>query len=203
MRRYILTGTPGAGKTSILRALHARGLSVVEEAATDVIALEHAHGVTEPHTDPGFIDRIVRLQTQRRLEADVVGAGVQFHDRSPICTHALNLYLGFPLSTALMAEIDRIRRDGVYQTRVFFIETLGFVEPTAARRISFEQALTFQAVHERSYREFGYELVRIAPASVEERVEAVLATVRNSPIPSGQTNIRLSPRRRGPMQLGE
>ena len=44
MKRYILTGTPGAGKTSILRMLAARGHSVVEEAATSLIALGQAGG---------------------------------------------------------------------------------------------------------------------------------------------------------------
>ena len=48
MRRFILTGTPGAGKTAILRQLEIEGFSVVEEAATDVIALEQAKGVGEP-----------------------------------------------------------------------------------------------------------------------------------------------------------
>ncbi|MFK4106870.1 AAA family ATPase [Streptomyces sp. NPDC019531] len=38
MRRYVLTGTPGAGKTSILRCLAKHGYEVVEEAATAVIA---------------------------------------------------------------------------------------------------------------------------------------------------------------------
>ena len=40
MKRYILTGTPGSGKTSLLHELKSQGYSVVEEAATDVIALE-------------------------------------------------------------------------------------------------------------------------------------------------------------------
>jgi predicted ATPase len=39
MKRYILTGAPGAGKTAILRALERNGRVVIEEAATDVIAL--------------------------------------------------------------------------------------------------------------------------------------------------------------------
>jgi hypothetical protein len=39
MKRRILTGTPGAGKTSILRLLERLGHSIVEEAATAVIAL--------------------------------------------------------------------------------------------------------------------------------------------------------------------
>jgi hypothetical protein len=39
MRRYIITGTPGAGKTAIIRQLELDGFSVIEEAATAVIAL--------------------------------------------------------------------------------------------------------------------------------------------------------------------
>lgn len=41
MKRFIITGTPGSGKTTILRKLEVNGFSVVEEAATDVIALQH------------------------------------------------------------------------------------------------------------------------------------------------------------------
>ena len=39
MHRYILTGAPGAWKTVLLRALERAGHAVVEEAATDLIAL--------------------------------------------------------------------------------------------------------------------------------------------------------------------
>ena len=38
MKRYVLTGAPGSGKTSVLRALAATGYPVVDEAATDVMA---------------------------------------------------------------------------------------------------------------------------------------------------------------------
>lgn len=54
MKRFILTGTPGAGKTVLLRQLEQDGFGVVEEAATDVIALQQAQGIAEPWTDPGF-----------------------------------------------------------------------------------------------------------------------------------------------------
>jgi predicted ATPase len=38
MRRFIITSAPGAGKTAIIRQLELDGFSVVEEAATDVVA---------------------------------------------------------------------------------------------------------------------------------------------------------------------
>ena len=69
MPAYILTGAPGSGKTAILRMLETLGYLVVEEAATDVIALENALGRDEPWAEPGFIDKIVALQRQRRERA--------------------------------------------------------------------------------------------------------------------------------------
>ena len=88
-KRYILTGTPGSGKTAILRSLEVAGYIVVEEAATDIIALRHAQGIAEPHTHPAFIDDITNLQKHRQMRiADV--SSVQFYDRSPICTYALS-----------------------------------------------------------------------------------------------------------------
>jgi predicted ATPase len=67
MNRYILTGAPGSGKTSILQALKNHGYAVVEEAATDIIALEQRQGNHEPWMRPDFIDNIVRLQQQRQI----------------------------------------------------------------------------------------------------------------------------------------
>lgn len=62
LRRYILTGAPGAGKTAILRQLELEGYGVVEEAATDLIAARQAHGVAEPWLRPGFVDTVAKLQ---------------------------------------------------------------------------------------------------------------------------------------------
>jgi predicted ATPase len=42
MHRFVLTGAPGSGKTTILRNLSRHGYAVVNEAATDVIATKQA-----------------------------------------------------------------------------------------------------------------------------------------------------------------
>ena len=66
-RRYVLTGAPGCGKTTTLEALGQRGHAVVAEAATDVIAAQQVLGVNAPWELPGFVDRVVDLQRERRL----------------------------------------------------------------------------------------------------------------------------------------
>lgn len=103
--RYILTGAPGAGKTVLIRQLERDGHSVIEEAATDVIALLHAQGVEEPWRDPSFTEKIAMLQEQR-LAAAGHAAGPQFHDRSVFCTYALALYLGHPIPPSARSALD-------------------------------------------------------------------------------------------------
>src|SRR5260370_38877731 len=110
MKRYILTGTPGSGTTSIARRLEIGGYSIVEEAASDIIALQQANGLSEPWTVPSFIDDITNLQKQRQLQTSNPASELQFYDRSPICTHALSAYLGFPISITLSNERERIEK---------------------------------------------------------------------------------------------
>jgi predicted ATPase len=174
MKRYILTGTPGSGKTSILHELKRQGYSVVEEAATDVHARELGLGNAEPWLQPDFIESIVHLQKQRQLEASTSPDERQWYDRSPICTLALSHYLGYPASVSLVEELERIEREGIYQRRVFFIEHLGFCQSTEVRKITFEEALIFEIIHEETYASLGYDLLKIAPEALSERVHRII-----------------------------
>jgi len=175
MQRHILTGAPGAGKTILLRRLELAGYPVVEEAATDLIALAGARGVAEHWLEPDFIDGIVALQRRRQLRADAWPEDVVIFDRSPICTWALAEFLGRAPSDALKAEVERIEREHTYERRVLFVELFGRVTPTEARRITLEESTRFAAVHADVYRRFGYDCVSVAPGDVEARFEAVRA----------------------------
>lgn len=169
MPNYVLTGAPGAGKTAVLRRLEVLGHVVVEEAATDVIALEAALGCDRPQRDPSFIDKVLALQRARQSRAP--GEGVVFWDRSPVCTLALSRYLGFPPSRALTDEVADARRR--YEPTVFFVRNQGHVQPTHARRISFADSLVFERVHEDVYRELGFGLVDVPAGPLADRVALV------------------------------
>lgn len=166
MELYILTGMPGYGKTSVIKQLELYEFRVIHEAATDIITEQQYRSNSEPWRYPDFIDKIITLQKQRQISAQVK---LQYYDRSQICTYALAIYLGFAPSGILQAEIDRIINDNIYQKRVFFLENLGFIENTNVRKITFEEALKFEETHLCTYKKFGFELVKVKSMPIVDR----------------------------------
>jgi len=173
MKRYVLTGAPGAGKTVILRQLELDGFGVVEEAATDIIALWQAKGIAEAWTRPGFIDAIVSLQQTRERRSACHADLIQFHDRSVVCTAALAHYLEVPMPQNLIRELRRVQTEHVFQKSVVFLRNLGFVTPTEARRITYEETVRFEQIHEQTYRDLGFEIISINPSPVSDRVTEI------------------------------
>ncbi|MBX3487099.1 MAG: AAA family ATPase [Candidatus Paracaedibacteraceae bacterium] len=168
IRRFILTGMPGSGKTSVIQALEKQGYTVVHEAATAIITQEQATGIEHPWEHPDFIDKIVLAQKVKRGDLDE--APLQFYDRSPFCTYALAQYLKYPFSAELLNEIDHCLNNKSYQRTVFFFENLGFIEPTDARKITYEEALVFEQIHLDIYTQFGFDLIRVpSDLTIEQR----------------------------------
>ena len=173
LKRYILTGTPGGGKTALAHTLRQRGYCVVEEAATDVITAQQAQGVEQPWQRPGFLEAITRLQRQWQTASMSVKIATQIYDRSPLCTLALARYLHRPVPPLLIRDVARVINEQLYERNVFLVHPLGFITATVARRISYQDSLVFYRVHEAVYREYGYELVDVPPATLTERTALV------------------------------
>jgi predicted ATPase len=55
----------------------------------------------------------------------------------------------------------------------FFIRNQGFIEPTAARRISFADSLAFERVHEQTYRGLGFQLIDVPAGPLAERAALI------------------------------
>ena len=72
---------------------------------------------------------------------------------------------GLPAATRAALPIRRTAR------------TKGFVKPTAARRISFEDSLIFEQLHEQAYRELGFTLVDVPAGPLADRTALILQAI--------------------------
>ena len=79
----------------------------------------------------------------------------------------------------LSRELERVAAQRIYQPEASFIRSLGFIEPSAARRISFEDAIRFERVHEQVYRDFGFQLVFVEPGAPSDRANQINAFLRD------------------------
>ena len=121
-----------------------------------VIAWQQAHGSDRPWLREDFVDLIVRLQQQRQTTPVPTPSGAAL--RPVAAVYASARVLPWPIA--------------------FLVRPLGFIEPTAARRISYADSLAFEQVHQAVYREHGFELVDVPASTVPDcraGVEAHLA----------------------------
>ena len=190
MRRFVLTGAPGAGKTTLIRHFEELGRFVVEEAATDIIRISQANGVKEPWADPSFIEDILELQSERQMSALKQETELQFFDRGPLDTLALCRFLEHPISPGLLTKILRVQEAGRFENEVFFLDNLGFCEPSSARKISFEEACRFETVHKEVYSEFGYRFCNVPPLSVPLRAMFILERVQETSLQTPSSAFR-------------
>lgn len=177
--RYIITGGPGVGKTTILKHLEKLGEAVVYEAATDIIKQETAEGKVAPWTDPRFEETIIALQEKRQMEAALTKAKRVFFDRTPIDTLTYRLMSKNKVTKELTNAVGNIMRERFYHETVFFIESLNFYKNDEVRHETQKEALEIQNKLKETYTLLGFKIISIPSDSVEERVKKMLSHIQN------------------------
>lgn len=165
-KKYVLTGGPSAGKSSIILGLEFLGEYVIGEVATDYIRYKKAQGVKEPWFEPDFQDRILSLQMLRE-------------SKIPNSVDRIFLDRGLPDGLAYARQgtkvYDKIMNASkkVMYNKIFIVEPLDFTETTELRRENREEALRLCQQMEQIYKNLGYQPVTIPAASLEERIKTL------------------------------
>lgn len=178
MKKYVITAGPGHGKTTIIELLASKGYAVGYEAARLIIEKEQLkkNGCL-PSTDlAGFQELVVKRQleledTATRMEHAHLVSGEVFFDRGIIDGYGY-CKLGKVPAPAIIEEQGRGRYD-----KVFILDALPGYQNDAVRAESRQTALDIHDAIEQSYREFGYDLIKVPALPPEERVEFILRHV--------------------------
>ncbi|HEY4482760.1 MAG TPA: ATP-binding protein [Candidatus Paceibacterota bacterium] len=167
MKKYVLTGGPGIGKTTLIELLMQKGYSIVPEAARMIIEEEKLKGSDAlPNRD---IAKFQELVAVRQLELEAAAKGeVVFCDRSIIDGYGYCKLANVPPPKQL-EDLDK----GRYY-KIFLLAPLNYYETDNSR---FEHSAHAMAIHKaiiEAYKEVGYELIDVPVLAPNERVEFIL-----------------------------
>ena len=178
IRRVILTGGPGAGKTAVLEELERRGYRVVPEAARTIIRNRKREGLPLRPPPLEFARQILASDLRQYAAAAPLRSDLVFFDR------------GIPDSLGMLDQSERLSSGD----RRRFIERYPYHQPAFILppwrdiyRTDSERDQTFEdAVHVHDhlrdwYEQCGYNLLEVPQGSIDERCAFVLRQVGESP----------------------
>lgn len=169
---YVITGGPGAGKTTLIKELENRGYSFVPEGAREIIGRQiETGGDALPWGDT------VRY-TQLMLEWSIsdftrYGASdeLRFFDRGIPDVLAYNRLTGNSLLGGLAEAVELYR----YNPLVFVLPPWEDIYCTdSERKQNFQEAVATFGMLKTVYRDCGYHLIEVPEGSPENRAAFVL-----------------------------
>lgn len=172
-RFFVLTGGPGAGKSAVIDALARAGHAHSREAGRAVIQDQVTRGGRAlPWIDPAAFAELM-LEFELRSYREAQGqSGLVFFDRGvPDIVGYLRLS-GLPVP----AHVDNAARTYRYNRRVFILAPWREIfRQDSERKQDFAEAVRTYEMMVQTYAGYGYELIEVPLASVEERVRFILS----------------------------
>jgi predicted ATPase len=170
-RLFVVTGGPGAGKTALVEALATAGVRTLPEAGRGIIRDQRAiGGPALPWVDcAAFAEAMLVWEMRSHAEARRADGPVVFDRGVPDVIGFLRL-CGLPVPAHMARAAEAIRYDRRVFLAPFWPEIFA---PDAERLQNPEQAEATCRVMEEVYGALGYDLVRLPPVPVAERVRFV------------------------------
>jgi len=164
VRKYILTGGPGTGKSTLLMELHKRGIYAMKEAAEYLIQ----RGIRPENGLESFQRKL--LETQLEWEREIpLEIKIAFSDRG-IPDGIAYYKIGNLEPPKKLLEAAR----NTNYAGIFILDPLLTYQNTDVRRENEETALRIHEEIKRVYEELGYKPFRIPNSSLKYRTEFTL-----------------------------
>ena len=172
---HVITGGPGAGKTTLIAALAAEGYRTVAESGRRIIRAQTAIGGNALHTgDRRLYAELMLMQALCDHEDERNHSGPVFFDRGVIDLIGYCRLTGMPVPEHFRAAVRRYP----VNRRVFVAPPWREIYATdGERKQDFAEAVATHDAMVAACQECGYEPVALPKTSVAERVAYVLADI--------------------------
>jgi len=189
MKKYIITGGPHSGKSSVLELLEKQGIQVLHETARLIIQedqekkkLDPSYNYLYPWEDQNIFCRRCherQLEREKELTGDLA-----ILDRSVIDNLAYAAVEKIDLNPKIYKDIA----DAGYEKKVFFFELLNSYKTDSQRKDSEEQVKAVHGELYNIYRNLGFEIIDVPlfsedkNTSIKKRAEFILNHIVTTPV---------------------
>ncbi len=169
--KYVLTGAPCTGKTTLLNFLSTKGYQVVQEASTIIMKEEKEKGNPRPWDDLMYFQNRL-LEKQLELESKLDLLPQAFVDRGIVDGIAYcKLFKSNP-PPILIEKIKQNRYAGI-----FMLDFLPFYTTDSVRFESYKVVRKIQILLKEAYESFGYHVINVPNFEIGIRAEFVLSKI--------------------------
>jgi predicted ATPase len=176
VHRVVITGGPGAGKTSLLTTLASLGHPTVGDSARELIAERRFRGQS-PRPEPLAFARELLSRDTAKYNSVLDRQGLVFFDRSALESLAM-LHECEPLAPE---DLARLSSQYSFYATVFWLPPWKAIYCTDAERDhDFEHSRWVASALARWYTELGYTINQVPLAPLGQRVSHVLSSLAAS-----------------------
>ncbi|MCH2194820.1 AAA family ATPase [Kordia sp.] len=169
MKRYIITGAPGTGKTTLLNALQQQGYCTFKEVSRRVIvSQQNINGTKTPWQDIIGFTELVSQQIVQELALPLTSDA--FVDRGLADTIAYLNLKNHPIPK----KLQQFDYKNYYHTMVFLLPIWEEIYIIDSQRLqSFEEASKLQDLIIEVYQKLGFSIIMLPKASITERLKFI------------------------------
>jgi len=185
-RKYIITGGPGMGKTSLIDALRAEGYPVFDELARQIIKEEQEKQSNNlPWIDYNGFSNLIFERMQRQFHKTEEHT-ISFYDRGIPDILGYLRWKGLPEPGFYKEAIQEYG----YHTTVFVTPPWQDIYATDdERKESFEESKDLYDNLTAVYREMNFKLVELPKVSVADRLDIILKELHLQERPSSSSQL--------------
>ena len=176
VKRIVITGGPGFGKTSIINELEKRGYACNHEISRSIIKAQlEKGGDILPWKNLEAFSRII---IEKRIEQFDCSESfeIAFFDRGIPDVIAYMIKANLELPSSYIKSLEEYN----YSENIFITPPWNDIFLNDAERFeNFEEACEAHFHIEKTYKDLGYKLVELPKISVKERVDFILSHFNN------------------------
>lgn len=177
MKKIVIIGGPGSGKSTLIDALTLEGYHCLPEISREVTLSAQKNGVAQLFLEQPllFSELLLQGRIDQFHEAEASGAEVVFIDRGIPDVLAYMHYIGDSYPEAFDAACRDYQYDGIFMLPPW----KEIYQSDNERYESFDQAVLIHEHLLETYRKYGYDPVMVPKDTVENRLRFVVSRLKN------------------------